>query len=139
MAANSASARGGRNATTVSMPFDLESLAPCDSSQRLLSIGSVTVSEDVAGGVASVEVELDAPAASTVTVDFSTSNGSAVTPSDYLGQSGTLTFLPGDVSQTIDIPIVDDSESEMQESFDVPVERFERSDRRWAGNRHDQR
>ncbi len=29
--ANSASARAGRNATTVSMPFDLQSLAPCDS------------------------------------------------------------------------------------------------------------
>ncbi len=62
----------------------------------MLSIGSVTVSEDVAGGVASIEVELDAAAAGTVTVDFSTSSGSAVTPSDCLGQSGTLTFPPGE-------------------------------------------
>ena len=40
-------------------------------------------------------VTLSAASEQTVTVDYLTSNGSAVTPNDYQTVSGTLTFLPG--------------------------------------------
>ncbi len=59
----------------------------------------------------------------TVTVAYATSNGGgstgATTPADYTQTSGTLTFLDGDTSKTVTIPITDDSISEEQKFFSV--------------------
>ena len=44
----------------------------------------------------------------TSTVDYSTSNGTAVAGTNYTATSGTLTFLPGDTTKTITIPVLDD-------------------------------
>ncbi|HEX6641546.1 MAG TPA: Calx-beta domain-containing protein, partial [Thermoanaerobaculia bacterium] len=53
------------------------------------------------------------------TVDYTTNPGTA-TPgagNDYTTTSGTLTFAPGDLSETINIPIVDDAAVEGSEQF----------------------
>ncbi|MBW7476958.1 aggregation factor core protein MAFp3, isoform C [Paenibacillus oenotherae] len=56
-----------------------------------------------------------------VTVNYSTSNGSALSGSDYEAVSGTLTFAPGESYQTIAIPIYDDLLSESEESFTIAL------------------
>jgi uncharacterized repeat protein (TIGR01451 family) len=54
-----------------------------------------------------------------VTVDFATADGTAVAPADYPAASGTLTFDPGEMVQTITIAVVDDAAFEDDETFFV--------------------
>lgn len=56
-----------------------------------------------------------------VTVDFATADGSAVAGSDYTARSGTLTFNPGVTTQTILVPVSDDTEEESAETFFVQL------------------
>jgi hypothetical protein len=59
-------------------------------------------------------------------VAYATANGSATAILDYLAESGTVTFVPGDVSETITITVVGDPLDEPNETFVVnlsaPVE-----------------
>jgi hypothetical protein len=64
-------------------------------------------------------VELDQPAGSAVTVNFSTQNGTALAGQDYLPQVGILTFAPGETSKIVSVPIVGDTVIESSESFSL--------------------
>ena len=57
------------------------------------------------------------------TVDYATSDGTAVAPGDYTQSSGTLTFRagPSPATMTISIPIVDDALPEPIENFSVTL------------------
>ncbi|HEY0159174.1 MAG TPA: Calx-beta domain-containing protein [Thermoanaerobaculia bacterium] len=54
-----------------------------------------------------------------VTVDFATEDGSAAAPGDYASTAGTLTFAPGDLSETITVAVVGDPTPEGDETFFV--------------------
>ncbi|HEY6511973.1 MAG TPA: tandem-95 repeat protein [Burkholderiaceae bacterium] len=84
-----------------------------------LSIDDVTVNE--AAGTATFTVTLSAVSGQTVTVAYATGGGSATAGSDYSATSGTLTFTPGVVTQTITVPISDDFASESSETFNVTL------------------
>src|SRR5262249_22678010 len=61
-------------------------------------------------------------ATGTVTVDYATSDGTATAGADYTATSGTLTFLDGQKSQTIPVPILNDGTLEGgTESFRVTL------------------
>ena len=64
-------------------------------------------------------VWLSTPATETLTVDFTTVDGSAIAGWDYVPVSGTLTFNPGDTSQTITVEVIGDFEPEGDETFYV--------------------
>src|SRR5262249_39726190 len=64
-------------------------------------------------------VHLFAASADTVTVDYATANGSATAGSDYQAASGTLTFVPGQTSATITVPVNGDLLAEPNETFVV--------------------
>ncbi len=81
-----------------------------------ISIDDQTVTE---GGAANFTVSLDAPQAAPVTVDFATANGTAVAPGDYTSATGTVTFAPGDTSETVTVQTIDDADVEATETFDV--------------------
>ncbi|HZL37389.1 MAG TPA: Calx-beta domain-containing protein, partial [Tepidisphaeraceae bacterium] len=53
----------------------------------------------------------------TVSVDYSTSDGTAIAGSDYTATSGTLTFAPGQYLQTITVPILNDGRAGNATSF----------------------
>lgn len=57
----------------------------------------------------------------TETVGYATANGTATQPADYTSTSGTLTFLPGEASKTISVPVVSDAVSEGNETFTVTL------------------
>lgn len=57
------------------------------------------------------------------TVQYETLNGTAVAGQDYEIQSGTLTFSPNVSTQTISIPIIDDTDSEGDELFTISLSR----------------
>jgi len=54
-------------------------------------------------------------------VDYATSNGTAVAPQDYTAVAGTLNFTAGETFQTIPIPIVNDNITEGVETFNVTL------------------
>ncbi len=87
-----------------------------------LSLSGLTVPEGDSGtGSASVEVKLSAPISQTVTVRYTTRDGTAVAHSDYTPLSGTLTFAPGETGQTITLPILSDSAAEPDETFSLEL------------------
>ena len=62
-------------------------------------------------------VTLSDASAQTVSVNYATSNGSAVAPNDYTASIGTLNFLPGVISQPISVTISGDLIFEPDETF----------------------
>jgi hypothetical protein len=67
-------------------------------------------------GQATITVNRTGGAASAVTVDYATSDGTATQPGDYGATNGTLTFAAGQTSATFTVPIVDDSTNEYGET-----------------------
>lgn len=68
-------------------------------------------------GPATLVVRLDRARPTPVTVEYSTvapgpDAGTATAGDDYIAQSGTLTFSPGQITQTISLTILDDSAAE---------------------------
>jgi hypothetical protein len=55
----------------------------------------------------------------TASVDVATADGTAHAGSDYGTTSGTIVFGPGDTTQTVTIPIINDSATEQTEAFAV--------------------
>jgi len=53
------------------------------------------------------------------TVDFATSNGTAMTDSDYTAANGTITFAVGETTKTINITTIDDGIIEGNETLTV--------------------
>ncbi|QDU11901.1 Calx-beta domain-containing protein [Gimesia aquarii] len=96
-----------------------------DDDQSSVSINDVTVDETA--GTATLTVSLSQPVETTVNIDFSTIDQSASNPDDYLSQSGTLSFTPGEQSKTITISIVDTNLVEIDETFLVKLSNIQAS------------
>lgn len=84
-----------------------------------LMIDDMTVNESVVNGLVTLTVTLTRGVVQPVTVDVTTANSSATADSDYIGLTQTLTFLPGMLTQTVDIPIINDVTVEGNEVFFV--------------------
>jgi len=86
--------------------------------QPALYINDVHVTTTQSGVLAAVfTVALDNQSGQTVTIDFATSDGSALAGVDYLPQSGTLTFAPGLKSQQIVVPVLTSAVYEANRKF----------------------
>ncbi|BFM39753.1 Calx-beta domain-containing protein [Synechocystis sp. LKSZ1] len=71
--------------------------------------------------VVSYTVTLNTAGSKPLTVQYTTSNGTASSGSDYISSSGTLTFNPGVTSQAINISILNDALSEADETFTLTL------------------
>ncbi len=83
------------------------------------SVGSIGAIEDV--GTLPVTVVRTGGSTGSLSVDYSTANGTAIAGQDYTAASGTLTFDAGETSKTISIPIADDGTTEPDETFTVTL------------------
>jgi Calx-beta domain len=92
-----------------------------DDSAASFSIADVTAAEGDAGNSTfSFAITKTGSTAFTTSVDFATADGSAtVADADYATTSGTLSFLPGDTSKTVDVTVHGDTEREADETFTV--------------------
>ena len=72
-------------------------------------------------GTASLPVVLSVPATTTVTVDYATTDGTAIAGSDYVATTGTLTFVPGETVKYIPIVILDDAVPEPSETLNITL------------------
>jgi large repetitive protein len=107
------------NATIAGTGFALATIT--DNDTPTITIATpVTITEANAGFTTAVfNVSLSAPSGNTVTVAYTTANGSAASPSDYTAQSGVLTFPPGVTGRQIVVQIVGDVFIEANETYSV--------------------
>ena len=87
-------------------------------SASISSAGTATEGTDAS---VAFTVTLDRAATATVTIDYTTANGTASAGSDYTSTSGTLTFATGTTTRTITVPIADDAVNESDETFTVTL------------------
>lgn len=64
-------------------------------------------------------VGLPGPSQQTVTVHFTTQDGSAVAGQDYVATNGVVTFAPGETSHIITIVVTADNPPEPDEQFSI--------------------
>ena len=89
-----------------------------------LSIGNFSATEGNSGTKPfTFTVTLSVASGQTVTVDYDTSNGSAIGgttgTADYIPASGTLTFNPGQTTQTVTVLVRGDTTLESSQTFNV--------------------
>jgi len=83
-----------------------------------LTVSDATVTEGNGGTTdATFTVTLSEPSDSEVTVNYSTNSGPAGSPLDFGSLSGTLTFPPGETTQTVTVPVNGDTMFEPNEDF----------------------
>ena len=85
-----------------------------------LSVADARVRE-AANATVDFTVTLSRGASETVTVDYATSDGTATAGEDYTSTSGTLTFAAGETSKTVQVPVLDDSIDEGEETFTLTL------------------
>jgi photosystem II stability/assembly factor-like uncharacterized protein len=83
------------------------------------SVGSIQVIEDV--GLITITVLRTGGSKGNLTVEYATTNATAIAGQDYTSTSGSLTFSGGETSKTFQIPILDDATTEPDETFTVAL------------------
>ena len=85
-----------------------------------VSINNVSLTEGNTGSTnANFTVSLSAAYSQSITVHYSTADGTATAGSDYTAASGDITFAPGETSKTISIAVLGDRLAEPNENFSV--------------------
>jgi hypothetical protein len=89
--------------------------------QPSISIGDVSVTEGDSGSVNAVfTMSLSSSSSQTVSVTYSTANGTAAAGSDYTAVPPTsLSFAPGQTSRTVTVSVLGDTLQEPSETFFV--------------------
>ena len=82
-----------------------------------LSLAPTNPRVEETDGTVVLTVTLSLASSGTVTVDYATSDITANAGMDYTATSGTLSFMPGETSKTITVPILNDTVYETLERF----------------------
>lgn len=82
-----------------------------------ISVRDLAIAEGNGASNAVVTVSLSGVSNQPVSVNYATADGTAIAEADYTALSGSLTFAPGELSQTLSIPILGDTVVEPSESF----------------------
>ena len=91
-----------------------------DDDESHLSVADAEATEEEDSTLVFV-VALNPAASDTVTVDYATSDGTATAGEDYTAMSGALTFVVGDTTKTISVPITDDAEDDGGETLTLTL------------------
>lgn len=84
-----------------------------------LAADRLTVGEG--DGAANVGVVLSSASGLEVTVEYAATNLTAIAGLDFVPVTGVLVFAPGQTSKTIQVPLLDDAQDEMTETFLVSL------------------
>ena len=88
-----------------------------DSKPAIQMASSFSRAEGNAPAVLTFPVTLSNPSVQTLTVDYTTADGTATAGNDFIATSGTLTFAPGVTSQSISVTVSGDTAVEPDENF----------------------
>ena len=92
-----------------------------DAPGAFASLAVADASATEGGGELAFQVTLSARSAAEVTVRYATSDGTAVSGSDYEATSGTLVFASGEVSKTVRVALIDDALHEPDETLGLDL------------------
>ena len=84
----------------------------------LISVADAAATE---GGTMTFTVSLSRAPAAPISVDYRTGDGTAAAGEDYTAASGTVTFLPTQRTKTVSVALLDDGESEDDETFTLTL------------------
>lgn len=82
-----------------------------------ISVNDIALNENETSAIFSVT--LSAPSALPITCQYYSSGQSAASGVDFQPVSGTLSFSPGETTQTVSVPITNDSLNELRENFNL--------------------
>ncbi|NND77786.1 MAG: HYR domain-containing protein, partial [Flavobacteriales bacterium] len=88
-----------------------------DSPPEVSVIASANVAEEIGVGFYQVTISLNAASGLDVDVNYATADGTANAGSDYTSTSGTATITAGSTTTTINIPITNDGNDELNETL----------------------
>jgi hypothetical protein len=87
-----------------------------------LSISDFSIQEGNAGTTnANLTLSLSKPSGKSISLQYTTANGSAVAGSDYIAANGSLTFAPGETQKVASIQVIGDTIFESSETFVVNI------------------
>jgi hypothetical protein len=94
--------------------------APAVAAVPSVSISNASVTEGNSGFASmNFTVSLSSPSSSNVTVRYGTRDGTATSPGDYVGETGTVSFPAGATSRTVQVSVAGDDIDEPNETFQV--------------------
>ncbi len=120
----------GGDDTTIGIPSMMVSMADGGRIKNALAqagspgqlrFAAGTFSAGEASGSATVTVERTGGDSGEVSVDIATGDGSAVAGADYLAVAETVSFADGVTSRTVQVPLVDDAETEGDETVQLTL------------------
>ncbi|HTY39447.1 MAG TPA: Calx-beta domain-containing protein [Bacteroidota bacterium] len=94
---------------------------PLRASAGVVQFAYDSYSVNESAGLASIALVRTGGSDGTVSVSYTTRNGTALEGQDYTGVSGTVVFGPGETSKTISIPIIDDNLNEDDETVFIDL------------------
>ncbi len=103
---------------SLTLPHQSVTLLVLPAGGSVLSVADASAPEPASGTTtAQFTVSLDAPAVQTVTVDYATSDVTAVAGTDYTTAVGTLTFAVGESEKTVDVTILPNPATKLNTTF----------------------
>ena len=86
-----------------------------------ISVANASVKEGAVGQTKNMAftIQLSKASTKTVTVNYTTQNGTAIAPSDYIARSGKLSFLPGETVKKLAVKVIGDKTPETNETFSL--------------------
>jgi hypothetical protein len=90
-----------------------------DDAAPIVAFSNSATDADEGDGALELNVTLSAASALVVTIDYAATGGNATAGDDYTLAAGTLTFAPGETSQTISLDLIDDAIDEDLEAVEV--------------------
>lgn len=97
--------------------FEARALTP-----GVVSIESSVVNVKENQGLAAVRILRSQGSDGFVSVDYATFSSSAMAGEDFIGQSGTITFAPGETEKTVLVALVDDAIPEANDVFGFAID-----------------
>jgi hypothetical protein len=89
-----------------------------DDDPSLVTTGDCAAPEgDATGGTCTVPLAVSPASGHTVTVAYTTADGTATAGTDYAAASGTVTFAPGETQKTVPVALIGDTAVEPDETF----------------------
>uniref|UniRef100_UPI00286B7EAC Calx-beta domain-containing protein n=1 Tax=Chamaesiphon sp. OTE_8_metabat_110 TaxID=2964696 RepID=UPI00286B7EAC len=92
-----------------------------DDSPNTISVSDAAITVSEGAPTATITLIRNGNISGAASIDYATSNGTATSGADYTSVSGTVNFAPGQVTQQIAIPLLNDSNIEIDETLTISL------------------